>query len=791
MAFKNRRILLLLILMVTVFLSNNSSVSSKAPRQGAISRVPCDLLQLQSRRFVLNLGRVNSPFIPNQGQFDAAVRFASIGLAGNNVYLDKNGVVRFSLGAAYGKPAAVASMIYVNASPEAEIVAGEPLESTTRYLSDTNLGGALSNLENFGRVIARDVYKGISASYTSTSRQFITEYLIQPTADLSQIRLRIPDAQNIRIDDATGNLVVTLATGRTIKIHPAVLNEGNGVSYISYRVEGKNTFSLNLAGVAVKTKKAFVLESRITLAADFHEYDAVQDRKGFVFAASTAFNTREHGLTKSGRDVVLVRLDPRGERILSTTVIAGNADDEAAGIAVSLKGGVYVVGSTASRDFPVKSSAGTLPGNVKAFVAKFDETFSKVESGIYLGSNSAAQAHDIAITEHGNVLVTGTTERAFANVNPTDFTFKTIFPVDDAAQNQPYFLAELDPDLRTTNHRVGFTATRLASPVTISIDCRGNISIGVIAQLVCGTNSSLQSTSMSQWVNSISNGNFPGVTNSSKIWGRHPISWKGYVAAATHTFNSNNVSSTLVPTGGIYNTDGPKLDQIEAGGAFYLNGGGPVSDPDGVWNVNRYDDNGSGVNAQNVLELALGASFYHICCGSPVYAGYLETLCSNNIPTYDPMVIRQVNLCINNTSGGGSQTLQQALGSAWLSNPGGGDTHDFPYLAAAQLKLTFESFDGALWRNSGFFILNNQQINCQWRLSSLGWYIADPPESQRFIAENIQEAAGQLRNSLYAPTQLKATTYRKGRLAGVERYTGQIRVRDFPFHPIKKTRERF
>jgi hypothetical protein len=786
---KNQRILLLLILVCGVFLSNKASVSSETPRQGAASRLPCDLLQLQSRRFVLNLGRVNSPFIPNQGQFDEAVRFASIGLAGNNVYVDKNGVIRFSLGAVYGKPTALAEMIYVNANPRVEIVAGEPLESTTRYLSDTNSGGAPSNLKNFGRVITQDIYKGISASYTTTSRQFITEYLIQPATDLSQIRLRIPAAQNLKIDDATGNLLVVLPPGRTIKIHPAVLNEGNGVRYIRYRVEGKNTVSLNLANLVVKTKKPFVLKSRITLSPDFHEYDAVQDKNGFVFAASTAFNTLERGPTKSGRDVILARLDARGERILSTTIIAGNADDEASGIAVSLKGGVYVVGSTASKDFPIKSSAGTLPGKVKAFVAKLDETFSKLVSGNYVGGNS--EAHDVTITEQGNVLVTGTTERAFANVNSTDFTFKTVFPVDDAAQNQPYFLAELEPDLRTTNHSFGFTATRLGSPISVTIDCHGDISVGVVhLQLTCGANASLQSTQMTYWTNSISNWNFPDVTNSTKTWGRHPISWKSYKAATTHNFYSYNIPS--FPTGGIHDADGPILDQIEASGAFTLISGGAVSDPDGVWNVNRYDNSGwSPLNSEKVMELALGASFYHICCGSPVYAGYLEIpSCSNCMAIYDPMVIRQVNLCISNSGLGSSQTLQQALGPAWFSNPGGGDFHDV-ISPPPGVTISFDSFSGGLWRESGFSVFNNRQISSQWELSDLGWYIADPPESQRFIAENIEEAAGRLRNSMYAVTQLKETTYRKGRLAGAKQYAGRIRARDFPFHPNTKTRERF
>jgi hypothetical protein len=73
-----------------------------------------------------------------------------------------------------------------------------------------------------------------------------------------------------------------------------------------------------------------------------------------------------------GRDGLLAILSPDGSRLLYATYLGGSGDELIRGIAFGEKGEVYLVGNTASRDFPVTPGAlqRELGGNHDAFVVK-------------------------------------------------------------------------------------------------------------------------------------------------------------------------------------------------------------------------------------------------------------------------------------------------------------------------------------------------------------------------------------------------------------------------------------
>ena len=111
------------------------------------------------------------------------------------------------------------------------------------------------------------------------------------------------------------------------------------------------------------------------------------------------------------------KLNPSGTALIFSTYVGGTGGDAAYGLAVDSSGDAYIVGQTASKDFPVTAGAfqTTIPGSRTSFVAKLNPAGNGLAYATYLGGNSAISylccdaAAAVAIDSAGNAYVAGTT----------------------------------------------------------------------------------------------------------------------------------------------------------------------------------------------------------------------------------------------------------------------------------------------------------------------------------------------------------------------------------------------
>jgi hypothetical protein len=99
------------------------------------------------------------------------------------------------------------------------------------------------------------------------------------------------------------------------------------------------------------------------------------------------------------------------------TYLGASGYDQANGIAIDAAGNAYVVGYTASGDFPMVgpiAGGGTLVGNPEAFVTQLGPTGATIGFSTYLGGTTMSYGQGIALDSANNIYVTGYTNSSAA-----------------------------------------------------------------------------------------------------------------------------------------------------------------------------------------------------------------------------------------------------------------------------------------------------------------------------------------------------------------------------------------
>ncbi|PYQ66131.1 MAG: hypothetical protein DMF53_04080 [Acidobacteria bacterium] len=110
------------------------------------------------------------------------------------------------------------------------------------------------------------------------------------------------------------------------------------------------------------------------------------------------------------RDAYVVKLDPSGSRILYSTYLGGGGLDWGYAVDVDAKGAIYVAGETSSSDFPVRSAAqATYKGGEDAFVTKIAPDGSGIVYSTFIGGGNHERAWGVKVDAQGRAYVVGAT----------------------------------------------------------------------------------------------------------------------------------------------------------------------------------------------------------------------------------------------------------------------------------------------------------------------------------------------------------------------------------------------
>ncbi len=279
------------------------------------------------------------------------------------------------------------------AKPAPEVTGLDELPGKSNYFIGNDPAKWRANVPNYAKVRYEEVYPGIDLVYYGNQRQLEYDFVVAPGADPRAIRLRVDGAvapmsssaagtPPLQID-ANGDLVIS-TDGGEVRFHKPVVYQ---VPAPVAAQHGRRT-----------TDNRQFLDGRYVLAAN----------NDVRFEVSAYDETRP------------LIIDP----VLSYSTYLGGIDyDDAYGIAVDSAGSAFVVGETASVNFPttlgaLDTTCGT-DGECNfdgytyysdVFVAKLNADGSALVFSTFLGGSQGDWGRGIAVDTSGDAYLTGLTE---------------------------------------------------------------------------------------------------------------------------------------------------------------------------------------------------------------------------------------------------------------------------------------------------------------------------------------------------------------------------------------------
>lgn len=328
-------------------------------------------------------------FVPNLGQWNPRVAFRAE--AGGAVFYFCNNEVdylfirntseietssdidmpispnKFSL-PNYKKEALMIRAHFIGANPDIKIDGSWLLSQKNNYYLGNNPDKWRSHVPCFSSITYNDIYPGIDLRYYGNNRSLKYDFIVQPGADLSQIRIQYEGINELGITN-DGSLTASSPFGPVYELTPYIYQEKNGQKK---EIAGRYVITEpGIFGFAIDNgydpTTPLVIDPELVYSTYLggNSYDRAYDitvnflGEAYVtgYTLSTDFpvlNPYQPALLDTSfLDVFITRLNSGGNGIISSTYLGGaSGPDEGMGIELDADGYVYVGGVTFSRDFP-------------------------------------------------------------------------------------------------------------------------------------------------------------------------------------------------------------------------------------------------------------------------------------------------------------------------------------------------------------------------------------------------------------------------------------------------------
>ena len=398
----------------------------------------------QAPRIDADYGKIPLHFIPNQGQVDGPAAFYVQG-KDKTIYFAPDGLTFVLSGPRESTPERwVVKLDFMDANPEVIPASLEKSGAVVSYFK----GGPKdwkAGIKASSKIIYRELWPGIDLLYYGTVDRMKYEFLVNPGADPSRIKLAYRGAESVELTEA-GRLAIGTPLGGFEDDAPVAWQEVEKsradvpVAYV-LKSEGMPGSSTNVFGFEVgeyDKRLPLVVDPAVLIYCGYvggmnlDEGKAIAvDDAGNVYI--TGYATVDEGtfpvtigpdLTWNGdpEDAFVAKVKADGTGLAYCGFIGGGGVEEGYGIAVDAEGNAYVAGQTSSLDFPVTpGSELAVSRGQDAFVAKVKADGTELVYCGRIGGSGDDVGSGIAVDDVGHAYVTGWT---FAGGSVNDFPVK-------------------------------------------------------------------------------------------------------------------------------------------------------------------------------------------------------------------------------------------------------------------------------------------------------------------------------------------------------------------------------
>jgi len=400
------------------------------------------------------LARLPLRFEANQGQFDPSIRY--IARAGTyNLLLTAAGPVFYIPGSA------PVSLSLAGANPNPALEPLDPFAGRTDYFIGRD--NWHTGVANFARVRYRSVYPGVDLVYYGNRSLLEYDFLLQPGADPSAIRLQFSAPAHATLSPS-GDLDVEIAGRRLLERAPYIYQQDSSGARRTisggYRLLADGSVAFHLG--RYDHSKPLVIDPTIAyctylggpgtdqvnaakLLPNGQLYIVGQTDTGQIPYINGAFNNDYTGLT----DMFLQILDTTpagGFQPIYSSYIGGAGNDIPLGLDVDSAGIFYVTGNTTSTNFPMAGNSYQTSGgatNQSAIVFQLNPALYGGISLLYAsylsGTTGADTGTGIAVDSNQNMYIVGTARSSDFPVSLSAYQSVLWGPSD-------VFIAEMNPN---------------------------------------------------------------------------------------------------------------------------------------------------------------------------------------------------------------------------------------------------------------------------------------------------------------------------------------------------------
>ncbi len=336
---------------------------------------------------------------------------------------------------------------------EQQFAGTDELQSKTNYFLGNDQSKWQSDVPNYGKLLAKDVYPGIDLAYYGTNSQLEHDFIVSPGANYKQIAFGFTGQDDLSLD-GNGNLILKAGDDTLTLNAPVTYQTGEHEKHTI-----PSSFELNDGTVTVAVAdtydpaKPLVIDPALVYATylggnGIDQGNAITlDVNGNAYIVgqtqSTDFATvaPAQGSNAGNTDAFVVKLNREGSALVYATYLGGSNNDYGRAIRLDLYGGIYLAGFTTSTDFPVQSpyqsSFGGGGGDV--FVTQLNYDGSGLQFSSYFGGNGSDNVsyQGMALNPQGSIYIVGQT---------TSTDLPTASPIQAALSGpSDMFIAKLSP----------------------------------------------------------------------------------------------------------------------------------------------------------------------------------------------------------------------------------------------------------------------------------------------------------------------------------------------------------